>query len=98
MPGNVSFIPNPLLGEEWEHSPLALALVRSIGEKVRTEAERLAPTDTGALAASIHVEVESQDGHPGVVIIADVPYAAFVELGTSDTPAQPFLRPAIEEV
>jgi HK97 gp10 family phage protein len=29
-------------------------------------------------------------------VIADIEYAAFVELGTSDTPAQPFLAPAYE--
>lgn len=95
---DVTFIPNPLLQAEWEHSPLALALVKMIGEKVASEAERIAPKDTGALASSIHVDLEFSDGHPGAVIVADVPYAAFVELGTYDTPAQPFLRPAIEEV
>lgn len=94
----VQFIPNPLLDKEWEASPLAHALVARIGEGVRERAENLAPKDTGALAASLHVEAESSDGHPGVVVIADVPYAAFVELGTIDTPAQPFLRPAIEQI
>lgn len=95
---DVTFIPNPLLDKEWEASPLAHALVARIGEEVRERAERLAPTDTGALAASIHVEVESVDGHPGAAVIADVPYAGYVETGTSDTPAQPYLRPAIEQI
>lgn len=95
---DVTFIPNPLLDQEWEASPLALALIAKIGEEVRERAENLAPTDTGALAASLHVEFEPHDGHPGVVVIADVPYAAFVELGTIDTPAQPYLRPAIEQI
>jgi HK97 gp10 family phage protein len=57
------------------------------------EAASRAPKDTGALAASVHVEGENE-------VVADAvneqgtPYGAYVEFGTSDTPAQPFFRPA----
>lgn len=93
----VTFIPNPALEREWAASAEARRLVDDIGENVRVAAEHLAPVDTGALASSIHTVEETVNGQPGVGIVADVPYAAFVELGTSDTPAQPFLRPALQQ-
>ena len=94
--GNVTYIPNPLLEEEWEASALALALVAEIGEDVRTEAKRLAPKDTGALEASINAEPEVVEGHPGVAVFATVRYAGYVETGTFDTAPQPYLRPALD--
>jgi HK97 gp10 family phage protein len=98
MASTVTFIPNPGLEEEWERSHEARDPMDEIGEAVVEEARRIAPVDTGDLAASIHAVEETVDGGPGVAIVADVSYAAFVELGTSDTPAQPYLRPALERV
>lgn len=66
------------------------AATNTLGEDVATDARTLAPVDTGALRDSIHAE-------PGKVVV-EVPYAAFVEYGTSDTPAQPYLRPAADTV
>jgi HK97 gp10 family phage protein len=57
-------------------------------ELVAQTAKQLAPKRTGALAASIHPVAEG--------VAADIRYAAYVELGTSDTPVQAFLGPALE--
>lgn len=76
-------------------------LLRRLAGEVAADAKRLAPRRTGRLANSIHV-AEVTDRH--AIVQADPrnpeasagnePYAGFVERGTSDTPAQPFLRPA----
>lgn len=59
-----------------------------LGQEVAGGAQRMAPVDTGALRDSIFAE------HGRVV--ATVEYAPFVEYGTSDTDAQPFMRPAAD--
>lgn len=53
------------------------------------------PVDSGELLASIQVQ-ENPDGTVDYVATAD--HAVHVEFGTRDTPAQPFLRPAISAV
>lgn len=55
-------------------------------------ARQLAPVDSGDLKSSISVE---KDGD-GYVVAPHTPYDIFVEFGTSDSPAQPFLTPASE--
>lgn len=92
----VVFIPNLLIGVEWEHSPEALALIASLGEATASRAQALAPVRTGALRASIASHAEGITTTAKAAITAEVPYAAFVEFGTSDTPAQPYLRPALD--
>lgn len=62
-------------------------------EVIRAAAEKKAPRDTGFLAESI---VAEQEG-PEVLIGPQAPYGLYVEMGTSKTPAQPFLRPALDE-
>lgn len=54
-------------------------------------ARSLAPVRTGKLRESIHAAVVAD----GVVIGSDLPYALPVEFGSEDTPAQPYLLPAI---
>lgn len=64
-----------------------------VGRETAQTARQRAPKRTGTLAGSI-------SAHPikdGVEITATAPYAAYVEYGTSDTPSQPFLRPALQE-
>jgi len=65
-------------------------------------ARELAPVRTGHLMASIHAELgESMEGLAAfdpVQVVADTPYASFVEFGTSKMEAQPFLGPAAEQV
>lgn len=96
MAGTVEFIPNLLIGVEWEHSPEALAVIARIGEETAQKAQELAPVLTGALKASIAAHPHGITETAHAEIIADVPYAAYVEFGTSDTPAQPYLRPALD--
>ncbi len=53
-------------------------------------AQAYVPVDTGRLQESITA------GPTGVT--SDVEYAGFVEYGTSDTAAQPYMRPAADTV
>lgn len=68
------------------------ALIRRYAYLIEQEAKRLCPVDTGNLRSTIRTELEEFAG--AVVVGAD--YAAFVELGTHDSPAQPYLFPAWE--
>lgn len=59
----------------------------------------LAPVRTGKLRSGIVVEVVQRATGPVLSAGArGVPYALAVEFGTTDTPAQPFLRPALAEM
>lgn len=66
----------------------AQACVASARQGARL-ARETAPVDSGRLRASI--SAREQGG--GAAVIADAPYAAAVEFGTSRSPAQPFLLP-----
>ena len=58
-------------------------------------AKGLCPVDSGELQESIVAEGEG--GHePELWLGSPVDYALYVEMGTQDSPAQPFLRPALE--
>lgn len=83
---------------------------KQIARDIRDTAKILAPKDTGALAASIRLIVTARPaGHVtsigvsagGYVINPKtgrrVDYASFVEYGTRNMRAQPFMRPAIAE-
>lgn len=61
-----------------------------IGEDILKEAESRAPVKTGRLRQSGYVEQQGDK----VVAGFSAPYAAYVEYGTSDTRAHPFLTPA----
>ena len=61
-----------------------------IGMTAETYAKKACPVDTGRLRNSITHQV----GDAEVVVGTNVEYAAYVELGTSRTKAQPFLKPA----
>lgn len=74
-------------------------VVRKKGLKVVRKAKNNAPVDTGRLRASISLEEESMgNGLIRVLVGTNVDYARFVEFGTSNQPAQPYLRPALREV
>ncbi len=62
-----------------------------LAEAIADTAKSLAPVDTGALRESIEWIKEGDERFIG----AGVPYAAYVEYGTSTTQARPFLRPAV---
>lgn len=99
------FIPNfleieALLNEPG--GPVWLELEK-IGKEAVTIAQRNAPV--GSLAQDVPGELRDsirfvmEPAHPIAVSIgSDVPYAAYVEFGTSDMGAQPFLRPALMSV
>lgn len=62
-----------------------------IAPAVAADASRAAPVDSGRLRGSVRVERSGDQ----VDVIADTEYSAFVEQGTSNQTAQPFLRPAL---
>lgn len=95
---SIRYIPNPMIKQEWEHSPDAWRAMGEVGDGVASLAREKAPVDTGRLAASIAAHpAPGPSGGAGVDILADVEYAQFVEFGTSLMAAQPFLRPALDE-
>lgn len=75
--------------------PIAKDLKRR-GIKVQRRARQLAPVDTGRLRSSIGEELARSGSLLIERVGTDVDYAAFQELGTSRTPAHPYLRPALD--
>lgn len=69
--------------------------LEEIGLAAEGYAKRRCPVDTGNLRNSITHAVESAED--AVYVGTNVEYAAYVELGTSRTQAQPYLRPAATE-
>ena len=62
----------------------------TLSQDVADLARAYVPVDTGRLRDSITA------GPTGVT--SDVEYAGFVEYGTSDMPAEPYMRPAADTV
>jgi len=58
------------------------------------EMKKIVPVDTGRLRSSIVVQ-----GSPGRYVVGPVgvPYASYVEFGTSRMRAQPYVRPAVQK-
>lgn len=85
--------------EDWASGPDAKRLLADLGEQIVADARAAAPRETGAGAESIEYEVV--DGPDGAYVRVswdrDHDYMRFPELGTSETPARPFLRPAAEK-
>jgi len=88
-----TFIPNPLVGEEIKHDPLVGRAMGQLAIEGLAVAQRLAPVDTGALRASLHIS-GAPDGGQRVVVGTD--HWSFLEFGTSVMPAQSYLRPIID--
>lgn len=74
------------------------ALMQFVGDAVAETAASLAPKRTGAGAASIHAEVESDDqsAYADISWTPDRFYMFFAEVGTEHESARPFLRPALD--
>ena len=92
------FIPNPRVEEELARSLGVRAALEHKARQVEEAAKSRVPVATGRLRDSIHVE--AQEGEVRVVADAEDDgraYASYVEFGTSETSAQPFLRPAIDD-
>jgi len=83
-----------------------------LGFRIVRNAKRRTPVDTGRLRSSIHfvdntgvlyspggdVQPLKKPSIKGVIRIGtNVKYAEYVEFGTRNQSAQPFLRPAIDE-
>lgn len=99
-----TFIPAPGLEEAIAHSEGVRAVLHEKADRAAEIARQTAPVDpespsgAGAFRDSIHV-VEDGDGY---AIVADSvddqgnPNAAYIEMGTGDTPAHGTLLHAIE--
>ena len=82
-----------------------------VADKIVEDAKELCPVDTGALKRSIRKEKQLVSLYPFIYNIGvaagghvknsrtgrEVDYATYVEFGTSRTPAQPFMGPAVEK-
>ena len=91
--------------------PKAVEGLDEAADKIVKEARELCPVDTGALRKSIRKEKELRSLYPFTYTIGvaaggheknpktgrEVDYAAYVEFGTSRTPAQPFMGPAVDK-
>ena len=62
------------------------------GEAIVSTAKDNCPVETGALKESIKTKTTNGKSVTG----SNLEYAPFVEYGTLDTPARPFLYPALE--
>ena len=79
--------------DELENSEQMRVMLRKVAEAAAEGARRRAPVDTGRLRDSISSEDETGRAWYGT----DVDYALFQELGTRYQPAQPYLRPALDD-
>lgn len=59
---------------------------------MESHAVKIVPVDTGALKASIHLEINSPND---IMLTAGMDYAPHVEYGTYKQRPQPYMRPAI---
>lgn len=67
--------------------------LEAIGLQCEGYAKMLCPVDTGRLRNSITHSVDASEQK--VYVGTNVEYAAYVEMGTSRTKAQPYLQPAV---
>lgn len=74
-----------------------IAGLRAMGKLAAKEVRLRAPRRTGNLKKNIRYKVTKKDKTLKVGVKGKAWYAALVEKGTSNTAAQPFLMPAIEE-
>lgn len=77
--------------------PTSRYLLRQ-GILVSNAAKVLCPVDTGRLRSSIGVSQQSGSGGMVTTVEATADYALYVEEGTRYQRAQPYLRPALDQV
>ena len=68
--------------------------LEAVGMQAENYAKLLCPVDTGNLRNSITHERGGEDFE---IVGTNVEYAAYVEMGTSRSKAQPYIRPAVED-
>lgn len=73
--------------------PGTVELLTTISGDVKADAKRGVPVDTGDLQRDIDSYVD--EALLVAYVFATLHYAAYVELGTSKTHPQPYLRPAL---
>lgn len=89
---NVNVTSNKDLIEQATTEQIERAL-EAIGLQAEGYAKMLCPVDTGRLRNSITHAVDASEQK--VYVGTNVEYAAYVEMGTSRTKAQPYLQPAV---
>ncbi len=97
---SVVFVPTPGLESLIEHSEGVHDATKEKAERAESVAKALAPVLTGAFRDSIHV-VENGTGYSVVADSTDEqgnPDAAYIEFGTSDTPAHHTLSDALQSL
>lgn len=92
----IVFTPEPNLDELL--AELAEPMVDELSDRVLIEARRDAPVDTGELRNSGEKDVVMENGVPVAVVTFTADHALVVEVGSNDTPPQPYLRPALRRV
>ncbi len=78
-----TFIPNPAIASLVARSEAVDHVCEEKAQKVADYAQQTAPVLTGAYRDSIHAVNEGE----GARVVADIDYAIYLEVGTSDTPA-----------
>lgn len=71
--------------------------VMKAGLKVEGDAKLLSPVDTGSLRGSINTSGSSNASSATAIVGTNLEYAAYVEMGTSKSKAQPYLQPALQK-
>lgn len=94
MPSSATFIPAANLAEIIAGTTAVRDGMREVTDKIYQVSQVLVPVLTGALKQSGKVVMDGIVGH----VVYDTRYAAYVEFGTSDTPAFAFLRRASDSV
>lgn len=54
-------------------------------------------TDTGFLVSNITTEVKTEGRRVTGIVRSQAPYSAFLEFGTQQMPARPFMQPALDK-
>lgn len=80
-----------VLAELKRRIPVALEKCGLVAEGY---SKRLCPVDTGRLRNSITHTMEGEDTE---ILGTNVEYAPYVEMGTSRTRSQPFIKPAVAD-
>lgn len=70
----------------------SVRVVHDVTEDTARDAQHFAPVLTGELRDMIRAESHGLSG----TVISESDHGGYVEHGTSDTPAQPYMRPAAE--
>lgn len=77
-----------------QNAKAAQGVLRQAGALVQRKAQSKAPVDTGNLRRSIALNVNGNRA----IIRSNANYSGYLEYGTRYMKAQPYLRPAVEEV